>query len=56
MRRIAVIFVEIVLTLLALIQVVRIVGRDSTDRLFGALLLAVFVAALIGIHRWSRRK
>ena len=56
MRRIVVFTVEVVLALLALTQLVRIVGRDSSDRFMGALLLVVLVAAIVAIHRWSRRK
>ena len=56
MKKFAVVAIEILLGLLALVQVLRIIGQDFSDRIVGAIILFLCVAAIIAIHRWAKRK
>lgn len=50
-----VIIVQVLLILLSLVQVIRILGRDHSDRIIGAILLSAFMFVMVAIHRWYKR-
>jgi hypothetical protein len=55
MRTFGIVLVQLMLAALALIQVVRLFGSDFGDRVQGAALLGLFVFAMIGVHKATRR-